>query len=265
MSTTIEHPVSRFAPRSSCCPRCDAMAVENARLRHELRDRTDKLNGSRARILQARDAERRQLERNLHDGAQQRLVALSLTLRTLAAQLTPCPDTERLLDAAREELQSSLNELRELARGLHPAVLCDYGLAVALQSLAARAPIPVELTVDLDRRADTCVEVAAYYIVAEALTNVAKYARATTATVTVARSHETVLVQISDDGIGGADPLAGSGLRGVADRVEALGGVVSVSSPIGKGTSIAATIPCSPVAGDDQPRGAHDWPAAAAA
>jgi signal transduction histidine kinase len=231
----LDHPAP-VTTRSSCCSRCETLADENAHLRREL-------NTSRARILQACDGERRRLERNLHDGAQQRLVALSLQLRLLASRLALDAESAGLLDAVREELQASLGELRELAHGLHPAVLSDHGLAVALESLAVRAPMEVTLTVDLDERVELPVEAASYYVVAEALTNVAKYAHATHASVTVRRSQGNLLIAIDDDGIGGADPLAGSGLRGLADRVEALGGRLSVASCPGDGTTIAATIP----------------------
>ena len=146
--------------------------------------------------------------------------------------------------AARAELQSSLGELRELARGLHPAVLVNHGLAVALESLVARTPLPVELTVDLGDGSARCAEIAAYFVVAEALTNIAKYARATSAAVTVVRAYRRLTMEISDDGIGGADTRAGSGLRGLVDRVEAIGGLLTISSPIGKGTTISASLPC---------------------
>jgi signal transduction histidine kinase len=232
----IEHPVTRYGMSS---PGADAIAAENARLRVEL-------DSSRARIIQAADAERRRLERDLHDGAQQRLVALSLELKLIALELAPGSETERRLAAARAELQSSLGELRELARGLHPAVLVNHGLAVALESLVARTPLPVELTVDLGDGSARCAEVAAYFVAAEALTNVAKYARATSAAVTVVRAYGRLTVEIADDGIGGADTRAGSGLRGLADRVEAIGGRLSITSPIGEGTTISATLPCSP-------------------
>jgi signal transduction histidine kinase len=245
MVTTVEHPVRRSSPRSHCCPRCDAVAAENARLRRDLRERSNELRSARARGIQAADAERRRLERNLHDGAQQRLVALALELRMLAGRLAPDSEAERLLDTAREHLQASLDELRELAHGLHPAVLSSHGLAVALESLAARAPFEVELTVELDERPDQAAEVAAYYVIAEALTNGAKYACASKATVTIAGAPGALLVVVADDGVGGADPSVGSGLSGLAERVEALGGRLSVTSPSGEGTTVAATIPSS--------------------
>jgi PAS domain S-box-containing protein len=208
----------------------------------------DELRKSRTRLLEAADAERRKLERNLHDGAQQRLVSLSIALRLVEQMLPRDPATaSEILDAATDELALALQELRELARGLHPAVLTDRGLEAALEALAERAPLPVEVRLELDDRLPTAVEVAIYYIVSEALTNVAKYAGATAAVVGVSRSAETVVVEVSDDGAGGADPARGSGLRGLADRVEAVDGHLRVESPPGEGTQILATIPVAEV------------------
>jgi signal transduction histidine kinase len=199
--------------------------------------------GAGARAVAAADWERRRLERDLHDGAQQRLVALSLQLRLLGMQLEPGSETERLLAAAQRELADSLQELRELARGLHPAVLADHGLGVALESVAVRAPVPVRLEVDVAGGVPMPVEVAAYYLVSEALANVAKYADATAAHVHVAQSDGELVVEVVDDGVGGADAGRGSGLRGLADRVEALGGTLVVVSPEGAGTVLRAEIP----------------------
>ena len=199
-------------------------------------------SGAGARVVSASDAERRRLERDLHDGAQQRLVSLAIQLRLLAMDLAPDSDQGRLLAAAQQQLASSLHELRELASGLHPAVL-DRGLADALTSVALRAPLPVAVTVDLDQRPGAPVELAAYYLVCETLTNVAKYADATTATVAVRREDDRLVVVVADDGVGGADPASGTGLRGLADRVEALGGSVHVASPPGHGTTVRADIP----------------------
>ena len=229
---------------SACCARCCTIAQENDRLRDELRTRRLELNGACARVVEAADAERRRLERNLHDGAQQRLVAVALQLRLIALRSAQDPETVRILAAAQEELAASLGELRELAHGLHPAVLANYGLGAALQALTARAALPVELIVDVEPRLPAPVEVAAYYLVSEALTNVAKYADAQTVTVRVAREHGDLFVAVTDDGIGEADPAAGSGLRGLADRVEALGGRLSITSPAADGTTISAAIPC---------------------
>ncbi len=200
---------------------------------------------SGARVVSASDAERRRLERDLHDGAQQQLVSLAIQLRLLAMDLAPDSDQARLLDAAQQQLAASLQELRELAAGLHPAVI-DRGLDDALASVAGRAPLPVAVTVDVDQRPGAPVEIAAYYLVCETLTNVAKYAGASEATVAVRREHDRLIVEVADDGVGGADPARGSGLRGLADRVNALGGTVHVSSPAGQGTTVRAEIPCPP-------------------
>jgi PAS domain S-box-containing protein len=201
------------------------------------------LEASRARIVAAGDEERRKLERNLHDGAQQRLVSLSLSLRLAQGRVNRDPSgAEELLEASREELAQALEELRELARGIHPAVLTDRGLEAALEALAARSPLPVEI------RGPSCelpaqVEAAAYYVVSEALANVTKYAQASAVEVTVERRNGAAVVEVSDDGIGGADPLRGSGLRGLADRVASLSGRLDVQSPPGSGTRIRAEIP----------------------
>jgi PAS domain S-box-containing protein len=203
------------------------------------------LHASRARIVRAADTERRRLERNLHDGAQQRLVGLGLLLRLAGAALDEDPaGARRALDQGLEELGLALGELRELARGLHPAILTSGGLGVALESLAGRAPIPVTVTGLPSDRLPDAVEAAAYYIVAEALTNVAKYAGASAARVQVGLREANVVIEVADDGVGGADADAGSGLRGLADRAEALGGWLDVQSPPGGGTMLRAAIPC---------------------
>jgi signal transduction histidine kinase len=221
-----------------------AQEAEVHRLNAELHDRLEELAASRARIVAAGDVERRRLERNLHDGAQQRLVALALTLRLVAGKLESEPEVAReLLAGAGRELGLALDELRELARGLHPAVLTDRGLRAAVEMLADRTPFPVELAAMPDERLPEPVEAGAYYLIAEALTNVAKYANASTVRVAVSASDGHVAVEVSDDGIGGADPASGSGLRGLADRVEALGGSLAVRSPTGAGTTLRAEIP----------------------
>jgi signal transduction histidine kinase len=221
-----------------------AQEAEVHRLNDELHARLEDLAASRARIVTAGDVERRRLERNLHDGAQQRLVAVSLTLRLGLAKLESDPAAAgAILAGAHDELTVALDELRELARGLHPAVLTDRGLRAAVEMLAGRAPVVVELAELPDERLPEPVEAAAYYLIAEALTNVAKYARASTARIRVAPRGSGVVVEVSDDGIGGADPGNGSGLRGLADRVEALGGSLQVQSPEGRGTSLRAEIP----------------------
>jgi PAS domain S-box-containing protein len=205
----------------------------------------EELRASRSRIVAATDAARRRLERNLHDGAQQRLAALSLSLRLAESRLpTDAPQAAELLKAARDELARALDELRELARGLHPNVLTDRGLGPALESLVVRSPFPVEVDVP-DERLAPPIEAAAYYVAAEALANVAKYAHAESAQVCIAESdvHEEILVEVADDGIGGADPSRGSGLKGLEDRVEALDGTLEIDSPPGGGTRIRARIP----------------------
>ncbi len=221
-----------------------AQEAEVHRLNDELHARVEELAASRARIVAAGDVERRRLERNLHDGAQQRLVAISFSLRLAHAKLDSDPAGARavLVDAG-DELTLALEELRELARGLHPAILTDRGLRAAVEMLATRAPIPVEIAEIADERLPEPVEAAAYYLIAEALTNATKYAHASTVRARVAAADGNVVIEVSDDGVGGADPAAGSGLRGLADRVEALGGSLEVISPAGAGTALRAEIP----------------------
>jgi PAS domain S-box-containing protein len=203
----------------------------------------EELAASRARIVQAADDARRRLERNLHDGAQQRLVSLSLALRLAQTKLVKDPEgADAVLQSAREELLLALEELRELARGIHPAVLTERGLGPALEALAARLAVPVEVDAPAERLPEP-VEAAAYFVVSEALTNVAKYARAREATVRVARQDGRVVVEVRDDGVGGAEAGAGSGLRGLQDRVAALSGSLTVDSPRGRGTVVRADIP----------------------
>ena len=221
-----------------------AIALENARLHVELRARLEELAGSRARAIEAGQKERQRLERDLHDGAQQRLIALSLDLSSLEEKLRGDPDARRQLEEAQREITMSLEELRALAYGLHPAVVTGHGLAVALEQVAARASVPVRLTVDVDGRLPEPVEVAAYNIVTESLTNVAKHARATMARVKIDQADEALVVEVIDDGIGGADSERGTGLRGLADRVEALGGRLRIWTPRGGGTRVRAEIPC---------------------
>jgi len=200
-----------------------------------------------ARCARAADAERRRLERDLHDGAQQRLVALAIQLQLIGMQLESDSAAGRLLADAQSQLRASLAELRELAHGLHPSVLASHGLSAALKSLAGRAPVPVQIAVDDEDRLPEPVELAAYFLVAESLTNVAKYASASSARVRVSRGRRRLLVEVADDGVGGADPAAGSGLQGLRARVAALGGELEVLSPLGAGTVVRASIPCGPV------------------
>jgi signal transduction histidine kinase len=220
-----------------------SLALENERLEAELTVRLDELHSSRERLMSAGDAERRKLERDLHDGAQQRFVALALRLRLARAQLPEDAPAAALLDTALDELTVGLKELRELARGIHPAILTDQGLHAALRGLVSRAPVPVEVVRLPEQRLPPPVETAAYFLIAEALTNVAKYAHATKATVSVVQDDGHAVVEISDDGVGGADPNTGSGLRGLSDRVEALHGDLELLSPPGVGTTLRARMP----------------------
>ncbi len=209
----------------------------------ERKRNAEELRASRARLVRAEDVARRTLERNLHDGAQQRLVALSVALRLVESRMGSDPaGALELLAGAQVELAHALEELRELARGIHPAVLTDRGLKAALETLAARSGLPVEIETP-DDRLPADVEAAAFYVVAESLTNIAKYARASSAQVVVSRDGASLRVCVSDDGVGGADPSGGSGLRGLADRVAVLDGTLDVTSPPGKGTTITADIP----------------------
>lgn len=222
------------------------LALENERLNVELRARVEELRASRARIVKAADEERRRLERDLHDGAQQRLVTLAINLQLASAKFESDPQAAKdLLAETAEELVEATAELRELARGLHPAVLSDRGLRPALEALAGRAPLPVELEEPIADGLPSQVESASYFVVAEALTNVARYSDASHARVAVSRSDGLVQVEVTDDGVGGADPAAGSGLRGLSDRVAALDGRLEVESPAGRGTTVRAVIPCA--------------------
>jgi signal transduction histidine kinase len=222
------------------------------------------LAASRARLVTAGDEERRRLERNLHDGAQQRLVSLSLSLRLAQGKLASDPQgAQEILAAAGEELSVALEELRELARGIHPAVLTERGLEAALQSLCDRAPVPVELELSTAGRLPNRVEAAAYYVVSEALANVAKYAQASAVAVSVTRNTDVAIVDVADDGVGGADPQLGSGLRGLTDRIEALEGTLVVISRPGEGTRIHAEIPCAAGAAGDEPAYEPSAPATA--
>jgi signal transduction histidine kinase len=240
VATSGEHPMPPEAEtRLSEFADLVALALASAEAKKELIE-------SRARIVRAGDEARRKLERDLHDGAQQRLVSLALSLRVAGDAMDSDPERGRqLLDHARAELDQAIDELRELARGIHPAVLTERGLAAAVELLCARSPLPVKTDVSPERL-PAAVEAAAYYVVAEALTNMARYSGADAATVTVSRSDGRVTIEIADDGRGGADPATGSGLRGLADRVEALDGQLTVDSPVGEGTTVRAQFELSP-------------------
>jgi signal transduction histidine kinase len=219
-----------------------ALTLENERLSAELRARVEELRASRARIVRAGDEERRRLERDLHDGAQQRLVALALNLKRARDSQDP-DETRRLTAEAVDELGAATAELRELARGIHPAVLTDRGLPAAVDALAARAQVPVEVQPIPEERLAPEVEATAYFVIAEALTNVTRYAHATHAEVEVARQNGSLIVEVRDDGVGGADPSRGSGLKGLADRVGAVDGRLTIRSD--NGTVVHAEIPCA--------------------
>jgi signal transduction histidine kinase len=206
--------------------------------------RVDTLEETRAGMVAAADAERRRIERDLHDGAQQRLVALALTLGR--ARVTEDPNvSKRLLDEAHGEAKEALVELRNLARGIHPAVLTDRGLDAAVSALAARCPVPVAVDVDLPRRCGPAIEAIAYFVVAEALTNVAKHSGATRAWLSATIEGDDLVVEVLDDGHGGADP-AGNGLSGLRDRVRAVDGHLTLTSPLGGGTTLRVELPCEP-------------------
>jgi signal transduction histidine kinase len=221
------------------------LALENERLQADLRARLTELQASRARIVEATDAERRRLERNLHDGTQQRLVSVSLALGLAESKLASDPEgVRRTLGEAKQGLATALQELRELSQGIHPGVLTERGLEPALRELVYLAPFPIDLTVRAENRLPSPVEAAAYYVVAEALANVAKYASPNVVLVTIERRNGTAIVEVADDGRGGADPTLGSGLRGLSERVEAMGGTLSIESPVGHGTRLRAEFPC---------------------
>jgi signal transduction histidine kinase len=222
-----------------------ALTLENERLDAELRANVAELRASRARVVQAGDEQRRRIERDLHDGAQQRLMALGINLRLVRERIGRNQhDAVELLDASLQELREATAELRELARGIHPAVLTDHGLEAALKGLAGRSPVPVEVIETPDDRLPASIESAVYFVVAEALTNAARHARARSVTVSVSRHNGQVEVEVSDDGVGGADPEQGSGLRGLHDRVAALDGRLDLPRAGDTGTIVTARIPC---------------------
>jgi PAS domain S-box-containing protein len=223
----------------------DRRAAEEALRAREIEQaRTEELRASRVRIVQAADEARRKIERDLHDGAQQRLVALSLDVRLARSRVEREPETAaRYLERLGEELAEASAELRELARGIHPAVLTERGLGPAIAAIADRSPVPVDILEVPDERPPRAVETTAYFTVSEALTNVAKYAQATQATVRIAIEGDCLVVEVSDDGIGGASANTGSGLAGLTDRVGAIDGTLTVTSPPGEGTIVRATLP----------------------
>ncbi len=226
-----------------------AIALESQHLHAEAENQLAEVRASRERVISAGDAERRRIERNLHDGAQQRLATLALQLSLIGRHIRDDPSgAERLVTSASDELAQSLEELRELARGIHPAAM-DLGLDVALETLARRSQVPTTVLCGAGPVLPEDVALGAYFVASEALANVVKHAQASAATVAVRTTGTGVEVQISDDGVGGADPTRGSGLRGLADRVEALGGNLTVSSPPGAGTVITAEFVASELPG----------------
>ncbi|TAK01609.1 MAG: sensor histidine kinase [Chloroflexota bacterium] len=237
----LEREDSRFVEAVGSVAR---LALENERLQAQVRAQLEEVRASRQRIVEAGDAERRRVERDLHDGAQQRLVALAMRLD--AARGTTI-EARALIDAATAELGVAISEVRQLARGLHPTILTEAGLKAAIEALAERTPVPVEVEADAARYPAT-VEATAYFVVAEALTNVARYAAASHATVRVAAEGGALAIEVRDDGRGGADPGRGSGLRGLSDRVAAIGGTLEVDSPPGAGTVLRAHLPLEAVA-----------------
>ena len=222
------------------------LALHNARLQADVRAQLDKVQESRRRIVTAGDEQRRKIERDLHDGAQQRLVALALELRIAQRQLgDENPEIEQVLAQAVGELQVAVEELRELARGVHPAVLTEEGLAGALESLASRTPLPVQIDASPEDRLPGEIEAAAYFVVCEAIANAVKHARATQIRVSAERRNGRLFIEVADDGVGGAIENDGSGLRGLVDRVEAHGGTLRVESEPGQGTRVIGELPCA--------------------
>jgi signal transduction histidine kinase len=220
------------------------MAIENERLQAEVRAQLEEVRASRQRIVEAGDAERRRVERNLHDGAQQRMATLALSLAMLRDRAGGDPSMAAALDQAAAELRQAIGELRELARGIHPAILIEEGLAAAVEALADRSALPVRVYADFDARLPGPIEATAYFVVAESLANVTKHARAAGARVELSRCDGTLRVEVTDDGMGGADAGCGSGLRGLEDRVAAVRGSFQVKNLPGGGTRVLAEIPC---------------------
>ena len=247
LAALIHDPTLRYEPELIDAAAAAArLALENARLQAELQAQLAKVKESRARIVAAGDEQRRRIERDLHDGAQQRLVALALELKSAERRLDggADPDVERLLASAAEEVQVAVEELRQLAGGIHPGILTQGGLAVALAALANKAPVPVTVDTELDRLQPE-LEATAYFVASEALTNVAKHAHASSASIRACVESGKLVIEVADNGVGGAAANGGTGLRGLADRVEAQGGRLRIESPPGGGTRITGEIPCA--------------------
>ncbi len=212
----------------------------------EIEQQVTRLESSRVAAVDSAEAERRRIERDLHDGAQQRLIAAAMDLGVARYKLVSDPPAgQALVVSAHEEVKAALRELRDLVRGIHPVILEDRGLDAALSAVVARSNVPVSLRVDVERRPSPTVESAAYFIVSEALANVARHSGASSASVTITRSRDRLHLEVSDDGHGGADPDQGTGLRGLADRVAALGGTISLASPVGGPTRLIVEVPCA--------------------
>jgi len=242
----VHDPTLRDEPRLvEAAAAAARLALENARLQAEVRAQLAKVSASRARIVAAADEQRRRIERDLHDGAQQRLVALALDLRSAQRRLGADidPEVERILVAAVDELQLAVAELRELARGIYPRILTEDGLAAALESLADRTPVPIKITATEERLSPE-LEAAAYFLCCEALTNAVKYADATSVEIRASRDNGALVIEVVDDGVGGADPAVGSGLTGLAERLEAHGGSLRLESSNGAGTRVVGELPC---------------------
>jgi signal transduction histidine kinase len=219
--------------------------LDNERLTADLRARLRQLAASRTRLLQAAESERRRLERDLHDGVQQRLLSVAMTLGLAESTMTTDPSLGKpLVGEAKEAVLAALDDLRAVCQGVHPPILTERGLVGAVQELTATASVPVELTVDVPGPLQPEIESAAYYVLAESLANITKHARASAASVVASRTNGRLTVAVSDDGVGGADANNGTGLAGMAGRVEAIGGTLRVTSPVGVGTTIVAELPC---------------------
>ena len=248
VAALVHDPALRAEPdlvEASCA--AARLALENARLNAEVRAQLAAVQESRARIVAAGDAERRRIERDLHDGAQQRLVALALALRVVQRKLgsDADPEVERVLAQAVDELEHAVTELRELARGVHPAILTEEGLAAALESLASRSPVPVTVDAEVEERLAPELEATAYFVACEALANAVKHANASTVAIDASRVDGRLVIAVTDDGVGGADVDAGTGLRGLCDRVQAHGGGLRIESAPGRGTRIVGELPCA--------------------
>ena len=226
-----------------------ALTLENERLRAELRTQLDELDACRRRAFEAAEATRRRIERNLHDGLQQRLVSVALALGLVNAKLPAEPEAAKpIASEAQNALAAAMDELRELSQGIYPTVLAERGLGIALEDLCERAAVSCELTVSLDDPPSAEIAATAYFAVSEALANVAKHAHASTVRVVVRCADGELTVEVHDDGIGGAAMGRGSGLQGMRDRIDPIGGCLSITSPAGRGTTIRAEIPVGPAA-----------------